>query len=872
MSYTGDGKTSYVASRTCNCGDTQTATAKISFEDTQDATCTVTGVKTYTATFGVDWAEQKITTEEIPARGHQMTLTPETEHNQMQLGNTAYYTCSRCEKYFSDENGDNEIENGSWIINHEDNGHGYCELCGILLCQHDGTIVQGSAQEQTCTQDGWAAYEYCTKCDYTTKVVIPAGHNYGDLIPASSEKHTQDELAAAVAAHYQCSVCQKYFTESKVETTLAELTGKAPTHNYSDATCTALATCSCGKTTGAVNPNNHVNKTPHAQQDATCTAGGFTAGTYCEDCDKWISGHEEIPAGHNYGDLIPASSEKHTQDELAAAVAAHYQCSVCQKYFTESKVETTLEALTGETPEHSYSDATCTAPKTCTVCNVTDGEALGHAYDNNTDATCNRCEYVRDLACVHVYDEDGYDEAYRWKQCSKCQAVDESTKVARKYTVTFQGFAEGKDITLQGSYGINDTITVPTLKSFYFEFNGNWTVGGQVLVPDSKVELRALESLIGEEDTIYVEGSYAITGLKPDAVMMNMQYGDATDGEENEDVFMTISIFVTVDKGMTPIVSIGGENVEGERVGTLDVYYYQIPLTMDQIMDTSYALTIKVEYVGSNYSQELTVSIAEYIRALTDMFGEEGVVKTEELFAATRNYIEALQNYNAYKNGATDKAPSSAPYFSIDEKNKDLYYSGEATLNGDGTAIAAFDQANVTFKNNTYSLGYRLLINLPDGITPDYVRLILTDEEDALDRSQKWDRTTGSDYEYKHNDGHNEVWIENVPASEMAVRYATIYVEYRDADGEHFAYSQTLKYGVITYLNRQINELQYGEYVEEYPKNKEMWMITTMFDALRTLAGLADPLSFDDSANAPEIDDSGSNDVTNTPEAGDATD
>ena len=594
---------------------------------------------------------------------------------------------------------------------------------------------------------------------------------------------------------------------------------------------------------------------------------GWEAYEYCTECDYTTK--VVIPAGHVYGNLIASTPAVHTKTELKPSVAAHYFCDDCDTYFTESQAPTTLEALTGTTPTHTYGDATCTSPATCD-CGATQGVALGHTYDDNTDADCNRCGFVRDLECDHTYDEDGCDETYRWKQCSKCDAIDEASKVVREYTVIFQGFADGKDITLQGTYDINDTITVPTIKSFYFEFEGNWTVDGQVLAPQSTVRVETLKSLIDEEDTIYVPGSYAITGLKPEAVMMNMQYG-GTSGTTDTDVFMTISIFATVDAGMTPIVSIGETPVTGKQVGTLDVYHYQIPLTMDQIMDTTYALTIKVEYAGSEFSQELTVSIAEYIRALTDMFGQEGVAQTEELFEATRNYIEALQNYNAFIGGATDKAPATVPYYSVDAQNKDLLYFGEASLNADGTVIAEFDQANVQFENNTYSLGYRLIINLPNGITPDYVRLILTDEVDALDRNQKWDRTTGSDYEYEQKGDHKEVWIRNVPASEMAVRYATIYIEYRDADGEHFAYSQTLKYGVTTYLNRQIHELQYGEtyseengktYAELYKTNKEMWMITTMYDALRSLAGLADPLS---SADAPETEDSTSGDVTETP-------
>ncbi len=38
--------------------------------------------------------------------------------------------------------------------------------------------------------------------------------------------------------------------------------------------------------------------------------------------------------------------------------------------------------------DHTWTDATCTAPKTCSVCDTTEGEALGHTTDNGT---CDRC-------------------------------------------------------------------------------------------------------------------------------------------------------------------------------------------------------------------------------------------------------------------------------------------------------------------------------------------------------------------------------------------------------------------------------------------------------------------------------------------------
>ena len=59
-----------------------------------------------------------------------------------------------------------------------------CTNCGAELDSrtvnalgHD--LVHHDAQAATCTAAGWAAYDTCSRCDYTTKVEIPAtGHNY----------------------------------------------------------------------------------------------------------------------------------------------------------------------------------------------------------------------------------------------------------------------------------------------------------------------------------------------------------------------------------------------------------------------------------------------------------------------------------------------------------------------------------------------------------------------------------------------------------------------------------------------------------------------------------------------------------------------
>ena len=52
-----------------------------------------------------------------------------------------------------------------------------CENCGTSYGEFDAnkhTLVQKDAKAPTCTEIGWDAYEYCTTCDYTTYVELPA--------------------------------------------------------------------------------------------------------------------------------------------------------------------------------------------------------------------------------------------------------------------------------------------------------------------------------------------------------------------------------------------------------------------------------------------------------------------------------------------------------------------------------------------------------------------------------------------------------------------------------------------------------------------------------------------------------------------------
>lgn len=96
----------------------------------------------------------------------------------------------------------------------------------------------------------------------------------------------------------------------------------------------------------------HPNTAEVPEKPATCTENGYTAGVYCNDCGKYISGHETIMAlGHDYGTLIPEVPATHHAD----GKHAYCECSRCHKLFTSEKVETTKDKLIISKIPHSFS-------------------------------------------------------------------------------------------------------------------------------------------------------------------------------------------------------------------------------------------------------------------------------------------------------------------------------------------------------------------------------------------------------------------------------------------------------------------------------------------------------------------------------------
>lgn len=157
---------------------------------TKAATCTESGISTRKCSV--------CSTEEtmiVPSLGHSMTATAGKAATCTEAGNSAYWTCSRCHKFFSDAAGKTEIAKDSWVIaalGHDEatraavaatcyaSGHEadtYCKRCGIVITAGATILATGKHTYV----DG-----ACTTCGTRN----PAGGIKGDDLKVDSKDNT----------------------------------------------------------------------------------------------------------------------------------------------------------------------------------------------------------------------------------------------------------------------------------------------------------------------------------------------------------------------------------------------------------------------------------------------------------------------------------------------------------------------------------------------------------------------------------------------------------------------------------------------------------------------------------------------------------
>lgn len=135
---------------------------------------------------------------------HKLTKTDAKAATCTEAGNEAYWTCSGCGKYFSDENGTNEIEKDSWVLK---------------TLGHD--MTKTDAKEATCTEDGNNEYYTCSRCGGVFKdeagtqattveaeTLKKLGHDWSNKDGICAVCHTKCDRVHKPGT--TCSVCHKY--------------------------------------------------------------------------------------------------------------------------------------------------------------------------------------------------------------------------------------------------------------------------------------------------------------------------------------------------------------------------------------------------------------------------------------------------------------------------------------------------------------------------------------------------------------------------------------------------------------------------------------------------------------------------------------
>ena len=387
-------------------------------EITTSPTCENAGVKTYTCTVC-----NATKTEAIDATGHTPVEVAEKPATCTEAGHTAGTKCSVCDAILSGmeeipATGHTEVIDAAKAPTCTETGlteGKHCSVCNeIIVAQTEipakgHTEVIDAAKAPTCTEPGLTEGKHCSACHAViiaqteipakghTEVVDPAveptctapGKTEGkhcsvcnEVIVAQSEvpaKGHTEVIDAAVEATCttpgktegkHCSVCNEVLVAQE------EIPAKG--HSWDEGVITTAPTCSdagvktytctvCNESkTEAISATGHTS-VDVAEQPATCTEAGHTAGTKCFVCDAILSGMKEIPAtGHTE---VTDAAKAPTCTETGLTEGKH--CSVCNEILV---AQTEVQAKGHTEVIDAAVEATCMTPgktegKHCSVCN-----------------------------------------------------------------------------------------------------------------------------------------------------------------------------------------------------------------------------------------------------------------------------------------------------------------------------------------------------------------------------------------------------------------------------------------------------------------------------------------------------------------------
>ncbi len=357
------------------------------------------------------------------------TKTEASDADCENAGNTEYWYCADCEKYFSDA----DCTKATTL---ED------VTLAALGHKFEGENAHVTAVPASCEAEGKIEHYVCDNCSGTftksgetytkvTKVTVDAlGHKFeGEnahvtAVPANCED-------AGTIEHYVCDNCSGTFTKSgETYTKVTNVTAAALGHKFEGE--------------GA-----HV-----AEDPATCEGTGTAEHYVCDTChglfdkDKKPTTEEALvlaALGHKFeGEGAHVAEEPATCED--DGTAEHYVCDTCHGLFDKDKKPTTEEALVISAIGHNYG-----------------AWAPVEGQRKHTHVCANDATHVQTVDCT-VETKWSTDNDNHWHECSVCHAhYDQAT---HNYGTT-QVCECGKNIyAVNATYG-DQTQAFATLKEAF---------------------------------------------------------------------------------------------------------------------------------------------------------------------------------------------------------------------------------------------------------------------------------------------------------------------------------------------------------------------------------------------------------------------